>query len=89
MSEWSRVGRAAASGEEKFDLPEAIAWFGDILKYRRTARRDRAPFVLCQSGGRWQAGASGGGSAYDLTPLVTAWDAERGAGSVGRETGEQ
>jgi hypothetical protein len=24
-------GRAAASGEEKFDLPEAIARFGDIL----------------------------------------------------------
>ena len=31
MSEWSRVGRAAPSGEEKFDLPEEIAWFGDIL----------------------------------------------------------
>jgi len=24
-------GRAAASGEEKFDLPEVIARFGDIL----------------------------------------------------------
>ena len=40
-------------------------------------------------GGRCQAVASGGGSAHDLTPLVTAWDAERGACSVGRETGEQ
>ena len=26
---------------------------------------------------------------HDLTPLVTALDAERGAGTVGRETGEQ
>jgi hypothetical protein len=37
---------AAASGEEKFDLPEAIARFGDILNHGGAARRDRASFGL-------------------------------------------
>jgi hypothetical protein len=39
-------GRAAASGEKRIDLSEEIAWFGDILNYRRGARRDRVPFGL-------------------------------------------
>ncbi len=49
-------GRAAASGEKKFDLSEGIARFGDILKQGGGARRCRAV-------------ASGEGSAHDLTPL--------------------
>ena len=39
-------GWAAASGEEKFDLPEGIARFGDILNMEGAARRDRVPFGL-------------------------------------------
>ena len=76
-------GRAAASGEKWIDLSVGIARFDAILK-EGAARRDRAPFVLCQSGGRWQAVASGGGSAHDLTPLV--W---RGAWGVRRENSGQ
>jgi len=74
-------GWAAASGEEKFDLPAGIARFGDIL--------NEGPLVeigshsvfdtLTVGGGWWMAVASGGGSAHDLTPLATA-----GAG-VGRK----
>jgi len=50
-----RSGCAAASGEQKFNLSEGIARFGDILK-QGGARRCRAV-------------ASGEGSAHDLTPL--------------------
>ncbi len=43
-------GRTAASEEKRIDLFEEFAWFGDIMNYRGTARRDRAPF------GFWQIG---------------------------------
>ena len=73
-------GRAAASGEKRIDLSVGIAWFGDILK-KGAARRDRAPFGLCQFGGRCQAVASGEGLRTTY-PAGLAW-------GVGRETGEQ
>ena len=50
-------GCAAASGEEKFDSPEAIARFGDILSYGGADRRDRAPFA--QGGSLFQDAQSG------------------------------
>ncbi len=65
-------GPTATSGGKRIDFSTGIAWFGDILKYREAAPRDRAPFGLSQFGGRCQAVASGGGSAHDLTPLVPA-----------------
>jgi len=47
--------RAAASGEEKVDLPEAIAWFGDILNMEGplVAIRSRSVFPNSDVGG-WQ-----------------------------------
>jgi hypothetical protein len=38
-------GSGAASGEEKFDLTEGIARFGDILEDREADHRDRTPFA--------------------------------------------
>ena len=49
----------------------------------RADRRDRAPFGLSQFGCRYQAVASGEGSAHNLTPPVPT------DGGVGREAGEQ
>ncbi len=44
-------GRAAASEEKRIDFSVGIAQFGGILN-KGTARRDRAPFGLCQNGCR-------------------------------------
>ena len=61
------------------DFSAGVAWFGDILNIEdRSSRLD--PVRSLTIGGRYQAVASGGESAHDLTPLVPAW-------SVGRENG--
>jgi|SRR5271157_1238621 len=65
-------GLRSNGGERgKTDFSVGIAQFGAILK-EGTARRDRAPFGLCQLGCRFQAVASEEGSAHDLNPLVLA-----------------
>jgi len=48
-------GRAAASGEEKFDLPEAVARFSDILNMDEPLVEigSRSVFVNSAVGG-WQ-----------------------------------
>ncbi len=50
-------------------FPERSPGLVPYLK-KEADRRDRAPFGLFQFGCRWQAVASGGGSAHDLTPLL-------------------
>src|SRR5271157_2014455 len=47
------------------------------------------PFDFWQLGGRWQAVASGGGSAYDLNPLVPAEGGEVVASGEWRENSGQ
>jgi len=48
-------GRAAASGEERFDLPETIARFGDILSMEGPLVEIRSLSVFCISAvGEWQ-----------------------------------
>src|SRR5271157_4363098 len=74
-------GRAAASGDKKFDLSERIARFGDILNIHGSLAEIGPRSVFGNPGGRCQAVASGGGSAHDLNPL--AW--RRGVWGVGRE----
>ena len=74
-------GPTAASEEKRMDFAVGIARFGAILKERECSSRS-GPVQSCQFGCRYQAVASGEGSAHDLNPLVPA----RG---VGRENGGQ
>jgi len=62
-------GPAAASEGKRMDFSGGIA---RVVSYSNggTARCDRAPFGLSQFGCACQAGASGQGSAHDLTPLA-------------------
>jgi len=69
-------GRAAASEEERMDLPEEIAWFGNMLNVGDILNMDgplveigsRPVFANSVVGG-WQLPA-GEESAHDLTPPV-------------------
>ena len=63
------------------DFSVGIARFGAILKETECSSRS-GPVQSCQFGCRYQAVASGEGSAHDLNPLVPAW-------GVGRENGGQ
>jgi len=48
-------GRSAASGEEKFDLPEAIARFGDILNMEGPLVEVGSRWVFANTAvGEWQ-----------------------------------
>jgi len=64
---YSSPGQGSGSriGTERMILSARIFRFGAYCE-RGLAWRDRAPFVLCQSGCRWQAGASRVWSAHDL-----------------------
>ena len=76
-------GWAAASEDKRIDFSERSPGLVAYSK-KGTARRDRAPFGLCQFGCRCQTVVSGEASALDLTPLVAA-----GWRCAGRENGGQ